>query len=280
MAITRQLSTELGTFTVASIAMKADITDVEMGLQAQEDDGRGIAWDGESPNAVKQVATFRTTAMSNYSSPTRVANVDISAFTLGGTNYLAYLRGGSFRGSWQMSDELGGVTDYWISKVPVIQQFGATVELSIPNGTTANAVRSIIGGMMDPTIATAISGRNVALSITINGVAITLPMFIQNGVIRLGGPNTQKVILTLSGRSDGSSTYPVAPTGTTSLLEKTINSYATPQSFTFTPKATNSSVFTGEIVPTSFGFDFNDAAIIKTSYEWQSHGVVTSTPDS
>lgn len=277
MALTRQLSTQLGTLSIASIDLKADITEVEMRVPAELRDGRGIAWNGESPNAVKQMATFRTTALSTYSGATRIANVDVSELLLGATDYIAYLRGGSFRGTFQMSDELGGVGNYWSYKLPVIPSYNAEVQLNLPNGTAANALRTIIVGLMNPTIATAIANRNLDFSIAINAVDTTLPMIIADGGIRASGPNAQIVTLALQGRTDGSTTYPAAPTGSTSLLEKCFTAFATPMAFTFTPKASNSSAFAGELVPTSFGFGFNDAAIIETNYEFQSHGVVTPT---
>lgn len=278
MAIARQLSTQLGTLTVASIALKADITEVEMTCPAELVDGRGIAWGGESENAVKQHCEFRTSALSTYSSPARVANIDVGAFTLAGTDFLTHLRGGSFNGSFHMSDELGGVSNYWSYKVPVIPIYSASVMLNLPNADTVNALRTFITGMMNATIATAVTNRNAALSITINSVAHTLAMIIATGGIKLaGGPSSQIVTLDLKGRNDGSSTYPTAPTGTTTLLEKHFNSFATPMAFTFTPKSANSTAFTGELVPTSFSFDFNDSSLIKTNYAWQSHGVVTAT---
>lgn len=281
MAIARQVTGDISVFSVNSGALIASARNVNVQCPADLVEGRGIAYKGENPQAVGQEVIIETTQMSNIDSCTRVANVDVSAFTLnqnggGATDFLTYLQGGNLNFSWPLED-IGGVANYWKYNMPMFP-LGVTgqVRLLLPNSDSVNAVRTFLGGIMHATIATAILNRNVALSVTINGVAFAVPMIIQNASWAGEDSRPQIVTLDLKGK-DCNATFPTTPSGTTTLLEKSLNAATTPLAFSFTPKSANSTNFAGELVPASFGFAFEKRQIIATDYKWHSHGVVTPT---
>ena len=280
MAITRQDSGDISVFTWGSgpTSLLALIQDVSFELPADIVEGRGITFKGENPQVVKQGGIIRTTLMSAVASCVRVANVDVTAFTLDAVNYAAYLRGGSFNLSFS-HDEGGGVGDYW--KYPCVVwpiSISAEVTLNLPDSGTANALQDTLGDLLNATAATAIANRQAVFSITINGVAVTLPMIIENARWTGEPGKLQTVTFTLKGNHCAAATdHPTAPTGTTTLLEKAFNAPKTPLAFVLTPKATNSTSFAGEMVFSSYGFDFNDSQLIAERYEFLTHGAVTAT---
>ena len=279
MAITRQDIADLAVFTwgPGPTSLLAVVSNVEFSLPVDAVEGRGIKYRGKSPQAVKQGGIIRTTLMSDVSSCVRVANVDVSAFTIGGVNFLAYLRGGSFSGSFE-HDEAGGVGDYWKYPLVTVKDYASSVTLSIPDSGTANAFQDILAaGLAHATPANAIAARDVAFSITINGVAVTVPMFIADATWGGEAGRLQTVNLSLQGKDCDPTNYPTAPTGTTTLLEKALNAPKTPLAFSLTPKATNSANLAGEMVFSSFSFGFDDGQLIQTQYEFLTHGAVTPT---
>jgi hypothetical protein len=280
MAITRVDSADLSVFTWGSgpTSLVALLQDVSFELPADVVEGRGITYKGENPQAVKQGGIIRTTLMSSVDSCTRVANVDVTAFTLDGVNYAAYLRGGSCNVSYN-HDEGAGVGDYWKSPIVVWpMSAGFEVTLNLPDSGTANALQDTMGDLLNATAATAIANRQAIISITINAVAITYVCLIENARWSAEGGKLQTVTFTLKAKHCAAATdHPTAPTGTTSLLEKALNAPKTALAFVLTPKATNSTSFAGEMVFSSYGFDFNDSQLIAERYEFLTHGAVTAT---
>lgn len=280
MAITRVDSGELSAFTWGSgpTSLLALVQDVSFELPADVVEGRAITYKGENPQAVKQGGVIRATIMSAVDSCTRTANVDVTAFELDGVNYAAFLRGGSFNAN-VTHDEGGGVGDYW--KYPCVVWpigFTAEVTLNLPDSGTANALQDTMGDLMNATPATAIANRKVNFDIVINGVNIELTTLITNARWTGEPGKLQTVTFSLQGKQCASGdAHPTLPTGTTSLLEKTLNAPKTPLAFVLTPKSSNSTSFAGEMVPSSYGFDFNDGQIIAERYEWLTHGPVTAT---
>lgn len=270
MAITRQDVGDLNTWSLAGGSVIGTTKNVNVALENDVDEGRGIAYVGKSPNTVKQSYKITTGQMSAISSATRVANLDISAFTVDGTDYLTHLRGGNISISYEQ-DEAGGVANLWKSPLNTVLGISGSITLNLPNSTTANALRTILKAINDSATA-----RNVPVSITINAIAVTLDMHIMSYEWNGDPGKLQTVTFQVEGKDDGSGIV-TAPAGTTTLLEKALNAFKTPIAFAFTPKAANSLALSGECIFTGASFTFNDAQIITTEYSLESHGTVTAT---
>lgn len=283
MAIVRQDSGDLSVFTwgAGPTSLVAVVSNVAFSLDADLVEGRGIKYRGKNPQAVKQGGVLSTTLMSDVASCFRVANVDVTGFELDGVNYLAYLRGGSFNGTFD-HDEAGGVGDYWKYPLVTIKDYSAEVTLNLPNSGTANAFQDTMGDLFHATPATAIANRNVVFDITINGVNIEVPMIVASARLNLEPGRLQTVTFSLQGKDCDPTHYPTVPptTSTTTLLEKAFQDPKTPLAFALTPKSANSAALAGEMVFSSFGFSFDDSQIIATNYEFLTHGAVTSTPNA
>lgn len=275
MAITRQLVGDISVFTAGGTAILATASNVVAQVPVDLVEGRGVAYRGKNPQAVKQEVIISTTQYSNIDSCTRVANVDISLFEIGTVDFLTHLRGGSFRGSHQM-EEIGGIANFWKYNMPTVPDYQADFLLNVPNSLTNNAVQDIMGTFFNATIATAIAARNLAWELTINSVAMAVPMICQNATWQGEDGRQQLVKFDMQGK-DCNATYPTTPTGTTSILEKAFVAPGTPITIAFTPKSANSGAFSGEFVFDTFGFSYQDASLIATDYSWRSHGPVTFT---
>lgn len=246
------------------------ISNVMIELNSDIDEGRGIAYLGKTPNTVKQSYKISTSIMSAISAATRVSNLDVSVFTIGGVDYLPFLRGGTISGSYE-KDEAGGVANLWKYPLNTVKDYGGEVTLNLPLSTTANALRTILKAINDGATA-----HDVIVAITINSVAISLDMHITSFKFNGEPGKLQTVTLSLAGKDDGSNAVN-SPVGTTTLLEKAINVYKTPIAFSFTGKSTNSLNLAGDMIFSSFSFSFNDSQVISTDYEWESHGAVVAT---
>lgn len=270
-AITRHMTGDLA-FSLNASSQLTVLKDVKFSCPADLVEGKSLTDPGENEQAVKQEVIVATTMQSYVSSgPERVANVDVSAFTIGGTNFLGYLMGYRFSASHKMV-ELGGVSNYWKYTLPTTKQYSAEVQLSIPDSTTANAIRTFLGGFMNATIGTAIAARRFATSITINGIEVALTTLAQDAQWSGEDGGVQILTLPLKGYYP-STTYPTAPTGTTTILEKALNARQTALAGVFTPKSSNSGSFAGDLVIDTFGFRVQDKAVVETDYSWRSHGV-------
>lgn len=273
MAITRQDVGDISAMSVDGNSVLTTIRNVNIELSSDTDEGRGIAYLGKSPNTVKQSYKISTSIQSAISAATRVSNLDVTVFTIGAVDYLPFLRGGSISGSYD-KDEAGGVGNLWKYPIPTVKDYSGEVTLNLPNSATANALRTILKNINDSATA-----HDTIVAITINAIAISLDMHITSFKFNGEPGKLQTVTISLAGKDDGSN--PVnTPVGTTTLLEKAFNVYKTPIAFSFTSKTSTSLTLAGEMVFSSFSFSFNDAQIISTDYEWESHGVVTATQNA
>jgi hypothetical protein len=258
---------DISVYTVGGVALVGLFEEVTYSVDETQVDGSAMARLGKCAQGTKLKGHFDCKLMSTKSSPTRVSHLDLSVFTLGGTDYLAVVRSISLKGTYEAKAK-AGLGSLFMRPQNVKKDYSADVELDCADGT-ASALMTLMHS------ATA-SDRNVALSFTLNGIANTIPMRIQK-IAHKGSRNDLQVLsVSLMGRDPGSSAYPTAPTGTTTLLEKFYNDFRTELAFTYTSKTASGFSVTGNCIPASFEISIQDEALEYENYAFDSVGTVTN----
>lgn len=260
---------DVSVFTIGGTDFLGSYKDAEYRVNVAEDDGKPASRAGASAQPVKRSAVLRTTAMSVISAPAKVTNLHLDALSVGGVAMKANVRGGSFSGTMQ-HDEGSGDDDEWAFPNFVGKDYGANLQLAVPATFDATIEALLHAADAD--------GLDVVFIVTLNGVAIEVPMLITDCAHLFREGAIQMLDATLAGRSPDSGNYPTAPTGTTTILEKAFNAPQTALAVALTNKAGIGlgRARTGNFLFSSFGFDFNDQAVVKTTYEFASQGAVTS----
>ncbi len=267
---------DLSVFSIGGNSLLALIKNVEYELSPENADTTTILRAGKRRQKVKAGTTIRTALMSTLTGDAGLvsSNLAVGAFTIGGVDLLAYLRGGSFNGTFDVREVSGVAAAY---KWPQIfgKDYTSEVTLVLPaaaDSQTPNAARSFMASFHDPDLLDQDLTR-VIFSITIDGTATTVPMIARTVKHQINGQQEQVFTISLEGNDPGTGAYPTAPVGTTSLLEAAFNAYNAPLAAVLTTGAALSGeTYSGNVIITSFGFNFNDAEIIEISYEFASRG--------
>lgn len=214
-------------------------------------------------DVVKQGLSFETGIMDNITTvagASRVANLDVGAFSIGGTNLVAQLRGGSMTINNTLT-EGSGVGDRWKNPVFAGRSVSGSCQLSI---LTSSALSLLA------TLDSSATAANLEFSLTINGVAITLPMVVSSFTHNFSLNELQIVTMNFEQRG----AFTAAP-ATTTLLGSAITQPGVPLAASLTSRSSAGTAYSCNVLPASVSFDFNDSAIINARYNFQSVGAVT-----
>lgn len=258
---------DIAVMTAGGFDLLGSLESVQYALSVQDAEGGAIAYIGESPVPVKKGAKISAVVMSNNASG-RVTNLDVTALTIGGTSYVAALDGGSFNGSFSHEDGSAD-KDIWQQPNVVKKAYAGSFDLFI-DPAAMPAFQSLFH-------TGAASDLFSTFSVTINSVAMTLPVMLSSYEHMGDFGKLQKVKLGFKGRDLlAGAAYPTAPTGSATLLATAFNAPRTLLAYEFKSAVATSADYTGNMVWSSFGVNFANGAIVKTSYEWASHGACAS----
>lgn len=252
-------ASQLATYKNCTIAFSQDMADV-----------RPLSRDNLSPQPVKRGCTISTSLMSVASTPVKVSNLDVTAFTAGGTDIFAKLRGGSFTANYNVSED-SGVGDLW--KYPGIVSWGFTINSTF-HVNALNA--SSASGVLMPLVAGTVANTRMVITVTINAVSVTLPCYLESASHVFNDGDLQVFEGTWQGSGIDSGTYPTAPTGSATILAAALNSPRTSLSVAFTSHATEGVAYAGEFLTTGLNFSWNDSSIITTDLTLSSQGTITA----
>lgn len=221
---------------------------------------------GEAETPVREMGRLDFDIASLHSTaPLRISNLDIGAFTLGGTSYLATLRGGSVSATHKVKS-VPGVADRWDLPIVTKKRYEAEIEVALPDVASA-----LFAEVPFDTIANQLK----AFSITINGTAFTFPGLLKKFTHAFAYGEEQVYRALIVGESPDVGAYPTAPVGTANLLQTCLNDPRTPLAFAITSHATQGMDYDGNLIASSFGFTFNDAAIVQERYSMLTVGAPT-----
>lgn len=262
----RAISGDLSVWSINSVSQLAFLGDASIMIDHEDVDGSPITRIYESSQIVGSSGTVKCSLMSVLSGSTKVNNLDVSAFTIGGTNYLANLDSGSIQVEWT-HQEGKAVGTQWAYPVVTKKKISMDATLKIP--TTSGAGLMLL---MD----SATSGLEVVASITINSIATTFPGLLKSvdHSYPQGGIQTHKV--QIKGRNTDTGTFPTAPSGTSSILELFLNTLAS-IAFAITSKASGGAVYSGNMLPKSLNLQWANGQLVMVDVEFATQGAVTIT---
>lgn len=257
---------DISVFSVASGDLLGSISNISYDIQADSDEGGAIAVIGESPQFTGTKIEIATTAMSNTASG-RVTDLDVSAFSIGGVSSRPKLKTFSLKGAYTQQ-ETSARGDKFHAPQVTNKSYSGSAELYVLDDAAPMLVETLLGSTT--------TVNNSTISITINGVTITLPILITGHKWSVEYGGLQMLSLQFSGRAllDGNP-YPTAPTGTSTLLEKALNAPTTALAYEIKTRATNGVDITGNMVWNSFEINVPERGVVKTSYSWSGTGTPT-----
>lgn len=252
-----QRSTDVGTLTIGGASFLSTFEDVNWSSEGEFDDHAAASKFRAAGQPVKANAKFSVPMRSIKAGQTRVSHLDLTVATLGGLSVATEMvslalkignpcnpvpNAGEFMRRYQVDP--GGT-------------IGADVSMEVADAASValQLLALIESGDPDDLAAT--------LSFTLNGAACTIPGFLRSGGHSVQG--RQKVSIGFEG-SDPTGTYPTAPTGTSTLLERAINAPKTPLAFTYVSHATEGLTRTGYALIESAEVTMEDAKIVRESY--------------
>ncbi len=247
----------LGTFRNTTFAVTNDTVEASPAVR-----------DGMRAQVAKKGATLSTELMSVVSGSLKVQHTDVTVLTIDGTDYL-----GSFTGT--LSGEITSVEGalagvLWKSPQNTKKNYrlSGTIVVTTATGGAQGLLTDAFG---------TVANANMTVSVTINGVAITIPMTLVSCSLAFADGDIQKYAVELQGASPDTGDYPTAPTGSTSLLEKAFNAYKTALAVSLTTHATEGVNLAGNVKFSSFSIGIEDGALTNVQYEFVSDGAITAT---
>lgn len=262
----RAISGDLSVWSINSVSQLAFLGDASIMIDHEDVDGSPITRIYESSQIVGSSGTVKCSLMSVLTGATKINNLDVSAFTVGGTSYLAGLDSGSLQVEWT-HQEGKAVGTQWAYPVVTKKKISMDATLKIPTSG---------GGGLMLLMDSATSGLEVVASITINSVATTFAGLLKSIDHTFAHGDVQKYKVQIKGRNPDTGTFPAAPTGTTTILELFLNTLSS-ISFAITAKASGGSVYSGNMLPKSLNMQWANGQLVMVDVEFATQGAVTIT---
>lgn len=262
----RATTFDLAAFSAGGENLLATVKAVRYRVETETVDARPITRPARTAQPIKRRAIIETTQTSILSTPLRVSHLEVSALTAGGENWRALVRRGWLRADFHHA-EGSAVGDFWRWPVLVERDIRARFDLMTPTD-----------GVPGLDLAYAAPGLSaVSLSLTINGVTISLPMVVTRWEHRLEPGEPQMIRVSLQGQSPDTGAYPASPTGTSNLLAKAFHAPDQPIAVTLTSRAEGGATYAGNFLFAGMQFAVEDGALVTTDFTWTSRGAVAVT---
>lgn len=262
----RATALDLSTLSIGGSSVLTDLKEASIAFDIGSEESSILTRTYESHSATARSAIIKTKHMSVISAPTKATNLDISAFTLGGTDYLGNCESGSISVEW-MHGEGKGLGDAWLYPVLIKKRISGEATLLVP--ATSGAMLALKAGN------STLADLNIAMSVTINSIAFTFGGLLKSLEHMFSSSEVQKHKITIDGRSTDSGTFPAAPTGTTTLPEIFLNTTAA-LTFSGVSKASGGVTYGGNILPKSMQLSWSNSGLVTLDYEFASQGEITA----
>lgn len=271
---TRFSGSDIGLFTTGGIALASAGTQFSFELANEKQDAGLVSRLGKNSQPVKTAGKLSVSLNSVVSGSDRVSHSNVTAFTIGGVSYLNVLKSYALSGSYEHRMQ-AGVGEKYVKPQVVAKDYQIAIALDIEN-TDSYTLMALMGG-------SDFSNVDQAVSITINSVAITIASNLNQGTVKAQRYELQELGLNFDGADPGSSAYPAAPTGTSTILEKALNSVTSELAFSF-QNALSGNTYgmnaSGNAVFESFSIEVQDGQLINETYNFATYGSVTIAASS
>lgn len=258
----RQIAVDISAFTAGGVDLITLATEATVTKNIMDDAGQAINRLNESPQGVKMNWMLSATALSTKSGAIRVTNLDLSAASILGTDVLAAVESINFDRSLVLS-EGSGCGDGWQYPNVTGGGFSGSARIKIPTSGVP-----LMAGI------DAVTDADGVFTFTLNGVSVTLPVLITSIQHSMRVGDVQVLEVTFKGQDPLTGTYPTAPTGTTTLMEKIFNAPRTALAVVLTTKAADGVAYTGNVVPQSYSVAIADGQVVRESFTFQGVGAL------
>lgn len=273
----KQTTLDIEAATLGGVNILGYLDSGELTVVNDTEDGSTIVVGGETHCVVKKSGTLNLSLLSDSAEACRVSNLDISVLTQGGVDILGNCISGDMSIGIK-NTEGSGAADIWKYPEPTGISIDATTELVLPVGTnpifgSGKIVKSIFSNTLAD-----MSDLYIVLSITINSVAITLPVTVTEFSHMFDRDDMMHYRFSYKSNSPGSGgTFPTAPTGSTTLLEKILNAYRVPVALDLDTGAAGAGDYQGNFVFQSCNFGWDQGSLIKNDYTLLSYGAIAES---
>lgn len=247
----RKTALDVALFTIASTAYLGDLRTADLNIENLTVEAKSVAVRYNTAKVAKRKFTF-SGQLHRTASSVRKTNLDVSVYSIGGTDWLADLRSAniSITTAHQEGSGVGDAYEYPVAT-------GTDVEITAKMLISSSATTTIM-----TTAGGAVSGLDVTVAITAGGVTVSVPAVLSVVKHSWGVEGTQELDVTLKLRGTPTTfTGPVlavsAVTGTASVaysIQTGLESYAG-----------TALILSGQIA-------IEDGAIISETYELQGQG--------
>jgi hypothetical protein len=251
-----QTSNDVGTLSIGGASFLASFDDVQWSCDPEFEDWQNGTRLRKGVQPMKNMAKLVVPSRPIKTGQTRISHMDLSVATLVSQN---------------IKPELESLTlkiANPVNPIPNIGEFMRRYQVDPGGSITADlALRvadsaSVSLALLDLLESTAVADLAGTLSFTLNGVAITVPGFLRRGGHSAPAGQQQKVTLGFEG-SDNDGTYPAAPTGTSTVLERALNAPKTALAFTFISKTVGGLSRTGFVLIEGWEIAIEDGKIVR-----------------
>lgn len=256
---------DLGSLTIGAVAVLCALENVNWSSSADVSDVRGPCRFGAYNQITKDQATLSAKMFGPSTTGFVNTGVDLSALTVGGVDMKPYTYSLNLSLAFDKQDlpaigvlgKASGVTG---------KSYSGSLELVLDDTLSA---QNLVVAAESRTLA----DREVVLSFTSNGVVFALPVQLTGTDGGSTQGEYQKVTVNFAGQAPLVGTaYPTSPVGTTTLLEKALNSPKTNLAFTYSSKLVNGLLRTGFLTWDSLNITITDGAVTDYSYSWMTFG--------
>lgn len=247
------------------------IQEVTLSLDVETVDAAPLTRTYSQGQPVGKSCRLSAPLMSVKSGSVKVSQLDVTAFSLLGQTFDTVLESGSINLDIALKDARAR-SDLFAYHQPVGKK-SITWDMRMKIlGSGATAYQAL----MNAALSTTASDVTGDFSVTINSVAVTFDATLTK--LELLEKSGDFQIIQVSGVSYGpdSGTYVDAPTGTTTILERALNTI-TRHRLQFTPHGSEAGAIAGNGVLSGLSIQIPESGLVNTSYEWMSQGAWTWT---
>lgn len=223
--------------------------------------------------AARKGLTITAPLMSVKTGSVKVSTLDLSAFSFGGTDYVAYLVDGEFTCEQNLV-QATAAKDFFSYPIS-----GGTKSLTFEGNILVPATAAL-GSQALPTafFSATPTDHDATVTFTINGVTTTAAMTFSRFEKQFTRGEAQVFRVRAETNSPDSGTYPAAPTGTTTIWERLLNTQ-TRHRLRLTDHASEGQQYAGNAILRRGTIRITNSGLIYVGYEWESQGAWTSTPN-
>jgi hypothetical protein len=254
---------DITTLTIGGTSYLRNAEGVSFDFGFPLDDAHGIAMRHKHRVATKRRNTF-TVPMFRFTNSRPRTNLDVSLFDFGTEELIGDLKSGSIRISTDVEDG-SALADGYTFPVPV----GTNVEVSGSLLVRGGAELAILDAIGDG----ALTDLEVAMAVTIDGIAFAMPMVVSSAALSKQRGALQKYDITMEPQATMTSNYGITQDmAGVALMQSIISGSAF---VAFSVVTTDGLTLSGNAILLSGECTFDDQAVVRDSFEFEVQGALT-----